>query len=473
MMKQRTRLVWLALSGLVAIGVAPPQACAVDARLRRLVVVGDSVFAGFSSGGFVGRGRAGQVDSAPAFVARRAGVSLPQPLLSSPGVPPQLAINDANGSGQLDAGEVRRNTGSIGTRARPIRGVRNLAVPGEDTQSVFDEISPGVIARKLFTGDTVDGRDVIKFLVLGVPPRSDSISQVTRARDLRPSFLMVWLGNNDVLGMATGTSPDAVTLNPAQFGRRFSRLLDALADTHAGMAVANLPDVTGIAALRRAAGEVTLCRQSDGALRPVAADDLLSIDLPRSELPTPACTEVLGPTERDLVRAKIVAFNAEIAAGIAETEQRRGVAIASVDTFALFDRLRQQGVDIDGNGTVDLTTGYLGGIFSLDGIHPTRTGNALIANAFIDAINQRFGDAIPAVNVARVALGDPLVDNGFRPAGEVPFGVIGPDDGNDLQDFFVKVADQVSRGARDFRGDVGGSGRDPFDRLKRFFKDLF
>jgi len=123
---------------------------------------------------------------------------------------------------------------------------------------------------------------------------------------------------------------------------------------------------------------------------------------------------------------------------------------------------------------VDLTTGYLGGIFSLDGIHPTRTGNALIANAFIDAINQRFGDAIPAVNVARVALGDPLVDNGFRPAGEVPFGVIGPDDGNDLQDFFVKVADQVSRGARDFRGDVvGGSGRDPFDRLKRFFKDLF
>jgi lysophospholipase L1-like esterase len=351
--------------------------------------------------------------------------------------------------------------------------VRNLAVPGEDTQSVFDEISPGVIARKLLTGDTVDGRDVIKFLVLGVPPRSDSISQVTRARDLRPSFVMVWLGNNDVLGMATGTSPDAATLDPTQFGRRFSRLLDALADTHAGMAVANLPDVTGIAALRRAAGAVTSCRQADGTVTPVAADDLLSIDLPRSELPTPPCTEVLGPTERDLVRARIVAFNAEIAAGIADTEQRRGVAIASVDTFALFDRFRQQGVDIDGDGTVDLTTGYLGGIFSLDGIHPTATGNALIANAFIEAIDRRFGDAIPAVKVARVALKDPLVDNGFRPAGEVPFGVIGPDDGNELRDFFVKVADQVSRGARDFQGDLDDSGRDRFDRLKRFFRDLF
>ena len=32
------------------------------------------------------------------------------------------------------------------------------------------------------------------------------------------------------------------------------------------------------------------------------------------------------------------------------------------------------------------------GIFSLDGVHPTRTGNALIANAFIDAINTRFGE---------------------------------------------------------------------------------
>src|SRR5262249_49796852 len=227
------------------------------------------------------------------------------------------------------------------------------------------------------------GRDVLKFLILGVPPSSDSVSQVTRARDdLRPSFLMVWLGNNDVLDMATETSPDAVTLDPAQFGQRLSRLLTALADAKAGMAVANLPDVTGIAALRRAAGEVTSCRQSDGTLRPVAADDLLSINLPRSELPVPPCTDVLGPTERDLVRAKIMAFNAEIAAAIADTEQRRGVEIASLDTFGLFDQLRQ-GVDVDGNGTVDLTTGYLGGIFSLDGIHPTRTGDALIANAFI------------------------------------------------------------------------------------------
>ena len=240
------------------------------ARFRRLVVVGDSILAGFGSGGFVAAGPVGQTYSAPAYVARRAGVSLPQPLMSQPGVPPPFTIDDVNGNGQLDPGEVRRTTDSIGSRARPIRVARNLAVPGEDVTSVFDTISPGVIARRLITGEQVDGRDVLKFLVLGVPPRADSVSQVSRAQDLNPTFLMVWLGNNDVLDMATLTNPNAATVDSTQFGNRFRRLLDALADTGAGMAVANLPDVTGIAALRHAGSEVTACTQTDGTQRAVA-----------------------------------------------------------------------------------------------------------------------------------------------------------------------------------------------------------
>src|SRR5262245_3141417 len=462
---------WFTLA--FAVAFAATSAHARDPRMRRLVVIGDSLLAGFSSGGFVSRGHAGQVDSAPAFLARRAGVSFPQPLMSNPGVPSQLAIDDANGNGQLDPGDVRRTTDSIGSRARPIRRVRNLAVPGEDSKSVFETISPSVIARQLFNGNSVDGHDVLKFLILGVPPRSDAVSQITLARDdLRPSFLMIWLGSNDVLDMATQTSPNAVTLDPSDFGRRFSRLLNQLADTGAGMAVANLPDVTGIAALRHAGNEVTSCRQADGTLRAVAADDLLSINLPRSELPVPPCTAVLGPTERDLVRAKIMAFNAEISTAIAETEQRRGVQIAPVDTFAFFDQLKQQGADVTGDGVADVTSGYLGGIFSLDGIHPTSTGDALIANAFIAAINQRFGDSIPPVDVARVARRDRLVNNTYRPAGEVPFGVIASED-IDPGAFFDGIADRVSRGAKNFAGDVSGSGKSLFNRIKHFFRDLF
>ena len=108
-----------------------------------MTVVGDSLLSGFSCGGLVASGKAGQRQSAPAMIARRVRVSLPQPLMTFPGVPPQLSIVDANGNGALDPGEVRRTTSDIGSRARPVRRVRNLAIPGEDTSSVFDEILTG------------------------------------------------------------------------------------------------------------------------------------------------------------------------------------------------------------------------------------------------------------------------------------------------------------------------------------------
>ena len=48
-------------------------------RLRRMVVIGDSLLAGFSNGGLVARGLAGQRHGAAALIARQAGVDLPQP----------------------------------------------------------------------------------------------------------------------------------------------------------------------------------------------------------------------------------------------------------------------------------------------------------------------------------------------------------------------------------------------------------
>src|SRR5207247_2326377 len=152
-----------------------------------------------------------------------------------------------------------------------------------------------------------------------------------------------------------------------------------------------------------------------GARGPVGADDLLSIDLSPTRLPTPPCAKVLDAAERVQVRARVSAFNDEIAAAIADTERTRGVVIAPVDLFTGFDQLGASGVDLNADGTPDLTTRYLGGIFSLDGIHPTRTGNALIANTFIEAINARFGESIPHVDVARVAAPDPLAHSPSGP----------------------------------------------------------
>jgi lysophospholipase L1-like esterase len=421
-------------------------------RLRRMVVVGDSLLAGFISGGFVARD---QRRSAPALLARRAGVKLSQPLMSGAGVPPPLRIDDRDGDGRLDAAEVRRGSLNVGFRKYPGGRVRNLAVPGEDITSVFERVDLEDVAA------SGDGRDILKFLILGVPLRDDSVSQLTRAEDLDPGFLLVWLGSNDVLTMATKTNPARAGLTPAQFGAEFRRLLARLADSGAGMAVANLPDVTQIAALRGPGTEVTGCIGAGGVVVPAAPDWLVRLDLDTAELPEPPCSNVLDAAERAEVRATVTAFNAEIAAAVAAVEANRGVTVANVDMFALFDDVATNGYDVHGDGSLVLTTEYLGGIFSLDGIHPTRTAHALIANAFIDAINTRFGEAIPPVDVGRAARRDKLVRNAYRPEGEPPFGLIAGVD-TELDDALDEALD-----------DVGDSLDEIIDDLEDFFDDIF
>jgi hypothetical protein len=192
-------------------------------------------------------------------------------------------------------------------------------------------------------------------------------------------------------------------------------------------------------------------------VQPVAADDRISIRMDRSLLPEPPCDRVLDSTEGAFVRQTVIAFNVEIAAATVEISQLRGVPIVLVDAFALFDGFSDHGVDVRGDGSLVLTTRYLGGLFTLDGVHPTRTTHALVANAFIDAMNANLGTAVPRVNVAAVAATDGFVGNRFTPSGEPPFGLIGKDE-DTLDDAFGAIEDGID----DLVGD-----------LKRKFQDLF
>jgi hypothetical protein len=54
---------------------AAGDASAQSVRLDKMVVVGDSVLAGFASGGLIRKGRMGQRDSAPALIAHQAAPS--------------------------------------------------------------------------------------------------------------------------------------------------------------------------------------------------------------------------------------------------------------------------------------------------------------------------------------------------------------------------------------------------------------
>jgi len=77
-----------------------------------------------------------------------------------------------------------------------------------------------------------------------------------------------------------------------------------------------------------------------------------------------------------------------------------------VDLYCLIDTLHAKGYKI---GDATLTTDFLGGLFSLDGLHPTNTGYAIMANQFIQTMNTAFRTKIPLANVPEVAATDPLV----------------------------------------------------------------
>jgi hypothetical protein len=76
---------------------------------------------------------------------------------------------------------------------------------------------------------------------------------------------------------------------------------------------------------------------------------------------------------------------------------------------------------------VTLTTRYDGGIFSFDGVHPSDTGYALVANLFIQAADTKYGLTIPPVTAAEtggIATADPYnpyVIKAIDPAYPFPF----------------------------------------------------
>lgn len=69
--------------------------------------------------------------------------------------------------------------------------------------------------------------------------------------------------------------------------------------------------------------------------------------------------------------------------------------LAFVDAYAILDEIATVGVPFDEfhlNGSL-----VFGGLFSLDGIHPTARGAAYIANRFIESINTTYGSTLPFV----------------------------------------------------------------------------
>jgi len=72
--------------------------------------------------------------------------------------------------------------------------------------------------------------------------------------------------------------------------------------------------------------------------------------------------------------------------------------------------------DGNGNGTGRyVTADYLGGIFSLDGVHPSITGHAIVGNNMIEAINDSYGAGLAGINEYAVSENDSLYKDPYDP----------------------------------------------------------
>lgn len=100
---------------------------------------------------------------------------------------------------------------------------------------------------------------------------------------------------------------------------------------------------------------------------------------------------VLSKDEIQEVKAATDAYNASIEA----IAQAKGLAF--VNANALQTQIANGGIAAN-NYTV--TSAYVtGGGFSLDGVHPSPRGYALIANKFLEAINETYGSNFKGVNI--------------------------------------------------------------------------
>ena len=335
-----------------------------------MMVVGDSLGEGVQSGD---ASSVTQVASWANLLAQKIGAPFPLPLIQSG---PFGTVGDLSGR----------------SRINPALLANNLAVSGATVGSVLRERADAVI-------------DTENDLVL--QPRLGS--QIEIAEALRPLFVPLLIGNNDALGAILAYDQlDASQLTPvAEFTADFQQIVQRLKAAGSIVVLGTIPDVTDIA--------YTVDRQdlirflgSDhglpaGSYSSVPAMMFVKLGfLNASVFQDP--NYVLDPGEITAIRNRIAAFN-QIIRATAVTE---GLALADIN--AMFAALAAARPTVFG---VQLTSRYLGGLFSLDGVHPSNLGHALIAGAYIAAINAKYGPVVSPFTSAEVTslfMADPFID---------------------------------------------------------------
>src|SRR6185295_6126520 len=374
-----------------------------QADFTRYVALGDSLTAGYQSGGLafsISR------NSYPALISKQArpGAAFDQPQVSEPGIPAVMELRSLAGPTILPkaGGPARLENAPL------VRPYNNLGVPGANVRDTVSTVTGGL-------------HDVV---LQSFSPALRGKSALAQAVLQSPTFVTIWIGNNDVLGAATtGIVIEGVTITPvARFEADLRAIAAAINQTGAKMAFANIPDVTTIPfvttvprfVVNPATSQPVLINGKPvpliGPNGPLVAGDRVLLTATtelRAGKGIPAAlggtglplsnSSVLNVDEINTISARVAAYNNIIAT----VANERGAALVDVNGV-----LRQAAISGIPIGGVTYTPAFLtGGIFSYDGVHPTSFGYAYIANVWIDAINAKFGTHVPPVDLSPFVFG--------------------------------------------------------------------
>ncbi len=387
------------------VDIVRPADPAGGAMFARYVALGNSLTAGYQSGGI---NDSTQRESYAALLADSAmRTRFAYPALAAPGCPPPVANFQTQSRGPATGTPYTATTCGLRAEAGLTALLNNVAVPGAYSIDPF--------SRTTATSNT------LTTLILG------GVSQVTKALQVDPTFVSVWIGNNDVLATAVsgvltampGVSPGITPA--ATFAANFEIIADSLAlapSLEGGVAI-GVVNVTAVPILFPAAalanpqfrggfeqfagGPVTIlqnCTASPSLISFQIAGAIRNGTHPRvvscrkgdfAASPLVGELFILDAEEQATLSTLVTAYNTAISEKAAE------LGWAYFDPNPALGELRRTGAIPLAPNLADPVNPF--GIYmSLDGTHPRRPAHVLVANGVIAAINATYpGVNLPAV----------------------------------------------------------------------------
>jgi hypothetical protein len=182
----------------------PPSLVPVDPLFTRFVSVGNSITAGFSAGGI---SDTTQQRAYAVLVARQMRTPFYIPSMNVPGCPAPFT----NVFTQTRLSPIPCLLRKFDPVPPPF--ISNVAVPGAEVMDAVANI------------DTASNANALTIFFLG------GLTQMQMLQRARPTFVSVWIGNNDALGAATNmaNAGDSTLLTPpATFATRYSQMMTAI-----------------------------------------------------------------------------------------------------------------------------------------------------------------------------------------------------------------------------------------------------